>query len=118
MSNTLQNLLDDAERIVPQLVPAVNKLPEVVGVLIKQVEQIAGGELKKLEDDVLGIQTTAQAPAQEPPPLTGEAAAAAAAVAAAGQSGAVETELAETKKALALLEERLAQVEKDAAPQA
>lgn len=60
--NALQVIAEDAERIAAPLVPSVNKLPQVVGVLVKQVEQLAGGELKNLADEALGI--TPEAPAE------------------------------------------------------
>ncbi len=97
MSNTLQVLVDDAERIVPQLVPSVNKLPEIVGVLAKHLEQLAGKELTSLADDVLGIQ----------PPAAEQAAAADQQAAPDAQA----VELAEAKKELAAMQERLAALE-------
>ncbi|MGH9047727.1 MAG: hypothetical protein ACRDVW_10505 [Acidimicrobiales bacterium] len=53
--SALQVIAGDAERILAGFVPDVNKLPKIVGALIKQVEQLAGGKLEPLADEVLGI---------------------------------------------------------------
>jgi len=97
MSDTLQVLLDDAERIAPHLIPSVNKLPGIVGALAKQVEQLAGGELHNLEDSVLGVQPDTTAAAGVP-------------------DAQLQAELAESKKAQKALEERMNAIEAAAAP--
>ena len=89
MSTSLENVLDDAERIAPQLVPLSTKLPEVVGVLIAHLESIAGHELTNLKDDVLGI---------APDPTVQEQAPA---------GSATETQLAEARAENQQLRERL-----------
>jgi hypothetical protein len=97
MSDTLQVLLDDAERIAPHLIPSVNKLPAVVGALAKQLEQLAGGELHNLADDVLGVQ---------PDPAAAQA----------GGDAQLQAELAESRKAQQALEARMNAIEAAAAP--
>lgn len=96
MSSSLETLLDDAERIVPSLVPTVHDLPQVVGVLIKHVEALAGDELHALTDDELGIIT----PAPDP------------------NAGVTETQLAEAQAENRALAERLAALEANATPPA
>jgi hypothetical protein len=53
--SALQVIAGDAERIAAGLIPEVNRLPQVVGALIKQVEKLAGGQLVPLADEALGI---------------------------------------------------------------
>lgn len=47
-------VLDDAEQIADQLVPAPNKVAAAVGVLIQQVGRLADGKLSALSDEALG----------------------------------------------------------------
>jgi hypothetical protein len=55
MPKALQVLIADAERVAPQLVPDVNKLPALVGVIAQHLEALAGGEITALTDEALGI---------------------------------------------------------------
>lgn len=52
---SLSAILSDAEKIAGDLIPPTSVLGPVVGVLIKQVEKLAGAELTNLEDKALGI---------------------------------------------------------------
>jgi len=72
--SALQVLAGDAERIASTFVPDVNKLPGIVGVLAKQVEQLAGGKLEPLADELLGIapEQPAETPAAPAPSITSE----------------------------------------------
>lgn len=53
--STLSNIIADAEKIAPELVPPPAVTSNVVGVLIKHVESLVGKELDSLSEDVLGI---------------------------------------------------------------
>jgi len=72
--SALQVLAGDAERIASTFVPDVNKLPGIVGVLAKQVEQLAGGKLEPLADELLGIapEQPVETPAAAAPSITSE----------------------------------------------
>ena len=83
--SSVSNLVEDAERIATELVPPTSFLAPVVGVLIKQVEQLAGKELPKLEDKVLGVPT--------PTPVVDDAAAA--------ENAALKDRIAELERAAA-----------------
>lgn len=91
---------EDAERIAASLVPSVNKLPQVVGVLVQQVKELAGGELKNLADEALGIQS-------EPEPTTTTETAAAPAASAADVT-ALQSQLAEQAATIKALQEQIA----------
>lgn len=97
--SALQVLAGDAERIAKGFVPDVNKLPAIVGALAKQVEQLAGGQLVPLTDELLGI-------AQEPEP------AAAGAGITPDEATALRTQLAEQAEQMKTLQ---AQIEADRA---
>jgi hypothetical protein len=62
-------LLDDAEKIAEELCPPVAAVPRVLGVLIKQVEKIAGAQLVPLIEQDLGL-TPPAAPAASTPAET------------------------------------------------
>ena len=68
--SSFTTILDDAEKIIPDLVPQTATLGPVVGVLILQVEKLVGHELGSLSDDVLGIKPPAPA---EPEPTAEQA---------------------------------------------
>ena len=72
--SALQVIAGDAEKIAASFVPDVNKLPGIVGVLVKQVEQLAGGQLVPLADELLGIapEQPPEAPAASAPAITSE----------------------------------------------
>lgn len=57
--NAISVVLDDAEKIAEELCPPVAAVPRVVGVLIKQVEQLAqsqtGKGIEQLAEAALGI---------------------------------------------------------------
>lgn len=67
--STLSNIIADAEKIAPELIPPPAVTSNVVGVLIKHVEALVGKELDTLSEDVLGI--------SPPPPTEAEVSAAA-----------------------------------------
>jgi hypothetical protein len=62
--NAISVVLDDAEKIAEELCPPVASVPRVVGVLIKQVEQLAqsttGKELEALAEEALGLKKTTE----------------------------------------------------------
>jgi pyruvate/2-oxoglutarate dehydrogenase complex dihydrolipoamide acyltransferase (E2) component len=61
--SSFQVVAEDAERIASHIVPALNRLPEVVGVVIAELQKIApGGRLEHLSDDELGVNAAAVAP--------------------------------------------------------
>jgi len=72
LPTSLANLVDDAERLDPNLVPSAQELAGVVGVLVKQVEGIVGHVLPPLAADALGLEP---APAAQAPPAAAPAAA-------------------------------------------
>jgi hypothetical protein len=53
--SSLATILEDAERIAPDLVPSAADLGRVVGVVVQHLEAAAGHELPKLADELLGI---------------------------------------------------------------
>lgn len=60
--STIATLIEDGEKVAESLVPPGSAVSRVVAALALQVEQIAGGELKHLEDKVLGIEPAPAAP--------------------------------------------------------
>jgi hypothetical protein len=60
VSSALSVVLDDAEKIADSLVPPGSSVEKTLGVLIKQVEKIAGGKIAALTDKELGIATAEQ----------------------------------------------------------
>lgn len=72
--SALQVIAGDAEKIAASFVPDVHKLPGIVGVLVKRVEQLAGGQLVPLADELLGIapEQPPEAPAASAPAITSE----------------------------------------------
>jgi len=52
---SLENILADAEKIAPGLIPPAAEIANAVGVLIAHVEKIAGAELPRLADEALGV---------------------------------------------------------------
>lgn len=89
---SLPAILQDAEKIAADLVPPTNVLGPVVGVLIKQVEQIAGKELTNLKDSVLGVVP----PVADVPPVQDQA----------GSPSEEQSELEQLKAQVAALSER------------
>lgn len=73
--SALQVIAGDAEKIAATFVPDVNKLPHIVGALIMQVEQLAGGRLEGLADELLAPKPPADEPADASSGITTEQAA-------------------------------------------
>lgn len=71
--NAVATVLTDAEKIAEELCPPVAAVPRVVGVLIKQVEQLSktatGKDLEALAEEALGLTPppAAEAPAGTDP---------------------------------------------------